>query len=431
MAHEPDPSRTAAARFQQRSSDSETADPAQTGDPAASAAVVPFDRLLSVAGLTPAQALLIAVQLLDAAQLSGRADGEDRPRACLGTVSLTSSGGIETGDPPAGQATPVTELLEQLVHNARRLPAHPRPEQLLMLRKLEETAREPLLQPSSRARELEGVLTETLGPDARERLTGQLASLVDAFGRVAPSVSASAAPLTAAGWVASPTVRNGHDTAPAPAVPRQPRLRRTSARQAPSRPPRRDAVLLPRRRKGLRLAIVALVLAAALGATGYVLIGGPGADVVQSLGPGSKPAAPGTSSPSPAEEQPANQPQSPRPQALALADRRAGPITGVVVEKTGPCKPGTLCPVKVTVRFRPAATTRAVGWKVGAARLCQRGITWSPPITVTAQPGWTSVYAYSSVRVPKGRSLALVALTTTPARAQARPVPVTGSSLRC
>ena len=53
------------------------------------------------------------------------------------------------------------------------------------------------------------------------------------------------------------------------------------------------------------------------------------------------------------------------------------------------------------------------------------------PTTVTAQAGWTTVYASSSVRVPKGRSLALIALTTTPARAQSPPVPVAGASLHC
>jgi hypothetical protein len=35
------------------------------------------------------------------------------------------------------------------------------------------------------------------------------------------------------------------------------------------------------------------------------------------------------------------------------------------------------------------------------------------------------------VRIPQGQSLALVAMTTTPARAQSQPVPVTGSSLHC
>jgi hypothetical protein len=85
----------------------------------------------------------------------------------------------------------------------------------------------------------------------------------------------------------------------------------------------------------------------------------------------------------------------------------------------------------VTVHFRPAPTTQPVVWKVGTARSCEGRVTWSPPITVTAQPGWTTVYASSSVPVPQGRALALVALTTTPARAQSPAVPVTGSSLRC
>ena len=84
------------------------------------------------------------------------------------------------------------------------------------------------------------------------------------------------------------------------------------------------------------------------------------------------------------------------------------------MQKAGSCTPGALCPVTVTVHVRPAATTRAVTWKVGAARSCRSGITWSPPTSVTAQPGWTTVYASSSVPVPRGRSLALVALTTAP-----------------
>ncbi|HET7518958.1 MAG TPA: hypothetical protein VFN05_14975, partial [Actinomycetes bacterium] len=143
-------------------------------------------------------------------------------------------------------------------------------------------------------------------------------------------------------------------------------------------------------------------------------------------------AAPATAAPAQPSKKSANQPQPHRPQGVpALAGRHAGPITGVTLQKTGTCKPGALCPVKVTVHFRPAATSHPVGWKVGAARLCKRGINWSAPTTVTAQPGWTTVFASSSVRVPKGRSLALIALTTTPARAQSGPVPVTGSSLRC
>jgi hypothetical protein len=169
-----------------------------------------------------------------------------------------------------------------------------------------------------------------------------------------------------------------------------------------------------------------------LAASSYVLLRGPGLGIVESLGRGSHPSAPTTTGPAQPSKKPASQPQAHQPRAVpALAGRHAGSITGVVVQKTGSCTPGALCPVKVTVHFRPASTAQPIGWKVGAARLCKRGITWSAPTTVTAQAGWTTVFASSSVRVPKGRSLALVALTTTPARAQSRPVPVTGSSLHC
>jgi hypothetical protein len=187
------------------------------------------------------------------------------------------------------------------------------------------------------------------------------------------------------------------------------------------------------------VALLALVLAAVLAVSGYVVLGGPGSDLVGSLGQDDNPAAPDTTAPdTTAPDQPTTQPATdPEPaqdraQAVAsIAPRRAGAVTEVTLQKAGSCDTGTLCPVTVTVRFSPASTTRTIGWKVGAARLCTSGISWSPPVTVTAQPGWTTVYASSSVRVPQGRSLALVALTTTPDRAQSRPVPVTGSSQRC
>jgi len=182
------------------------------------------------------------------------------------------------------------------------------------------------------------------------------------------------------------------------------------------------------------VALVVLVLAAVVAGSGYFLLRGQGVGFAGLLGRGNPAAAPATTSPAQPSKQPAKHPQPHRHghQAVpALAGRHAGPVTRVAVQKTGSCKPGGLCPVEVTVHFRPASTSRLVGWKVGAARLCKRGITWSPTTMVTAQPSWTTVYASSSVRVPRGHSLALIALTTTPARAQSRAVPVTGSSLRC
>jgi hypothetical protein len=103
----------------------------------------------------------------------------------------------------------------------------------------------------------------------------------------------------------------------------------------------------------------------------------------------------------------------------------------VVVQKTGSCRPGSLCPVKVTVHLRTGSGGRPLRWRVATARLCKPGLVWSAPTAVTPQPGWRTVFASSSVRVPQGRKLALFALTTAPARAQSPPVPVTGPSAHC
>ena len=405
MAQETSAPRTTEADPHQGSGEQESsADPPETGR---SARPVPIDRLLSVAVLTPAQASFVAVQLLDATHAADPADG------CLWAVSLTPSGEVDVARAQAGEGTRVTELLEQLSHNARRLPAHPRADQLLLLRRLEEVAAAPQLAPGAQARELEVALAEVLGPGAPQRLSGQLGALSDAFTHIAPSVGRAAPDdaLAAAG-------RGRRD--PQRAAP---------ARPSPSRPPRRGQTLSRPRARTRRMVLVALLLAAAVVGSGYVMLQSPDTGALDLDDPSGAPSA---TAPPDSSKQPSNQPRQPPGRAVTtLADRRAGPITGVAVQRTGSCTPGAPCPVTVTVRFSPASTTRPVTWKVGVARWCGSGITWSPPVTVTAQPGWTSVYASSSIAVPRGRSLALVALTTAPARAQSPPVPVTGSSLRC
>jgi hypothetical protein len=432
MVHEALPSRTTSPLPEQRTGEREsTADPLQTKG---SIRPVPFDRLLTVAVLTPAQASLVAVRLLDAAHLSGPVEGEDFAAACLGAVTLTPSGDVEVGLPHADEGTRVTELLKQLLQNARRLPAHPRQEQLLLLHRLEEATREPLLEPGAQARELEGALADTLGSGAQRRICAQLAALVDAFAHVTPSVP-SPTEASAASTQVGPATSAAASPDAASVTPGSSRTapRRTApTRPAPSRTPRRSRGLFHPRKRGRRVALVVLVLAAVLVGSSYVLLRGPGAGIIGALGRGSHSAAPTTPGPAQPSKKPTNQPQPRHPQAVpALAGRHTGAITGVAVQKIGSCQPGALCPVKVTVHLRPASVPRPIGWKVGAARVCKRGIIWSAPTTVTAQAGWTTVFANSSVRVPHGRSLALIALTTTPDRAQSRPVPVTGASLRC
>lgn len=405
----------------QRTVEEESAvDHVWTGEPVESVKPVSFDRLLAVATLTPGQASLIAVQLLEVAHLAGLGNGEHP--TVLGPVTLTPSGDIDV-TMPAVRGTPVSELLAQLLQNARRLPVHPKPDQLFLLRRLEEAADDPSPDGAARARELETALADTLGPGARQRVAGQLAALVDAFAHVAPGVPLAVDVPQASR--STPVAAPERSTGPRRAAPTRPTTNRAN------RAPRRNRVLLHRRTRG-RVALVVLVVAAVLAVSGYVVLGGPGSDIVGSLGRDNTPAAPDTTAPDTPAKQPAKKPKPDRAQAVAtLAPRHAGAITGVALEKNGTCRPGALCPVTVTVHFRPASTSRTIGWKVGAAQVCKPGITWSPPVAVTAQPGWTTVYASSSVRVPKGRSLALTAMTTTPDRAQSRPVPATGSSLQC
>jgi hypothetical protein len=375
---------------------------------------VPLERLLSVAVLTPAQASFVAVQLLYAADLS-EVDGEHPSTARVGAVTMTPTGDVTVAQPSAADGTCVTELLERLLDNAHHLPAHPRQEQLVLLHLLEEAARDPQLQPDARARELEGALADTLGSRTRQRLPGELAALVDAFTRMT-----SAAPEPTDRPSSPKRVKAGAAASAGPV-----------ARRATSRPPRRGSDLLHPRKRGRRVALLAVVVPAVLAASGYLAVGGSVAGIVGSHGAHGNPTAPGGAAPS---DPAAKVARRARPQhangLLAVAPLRHGPITSVAVQESGPCAPGALCRVTVTVHFRPSSTARPVVWKVGTARGCTRAITWAAPTSVTALAGWSTVYATSSVRIPLGRSLSLIALTTAPDRARSRPVPISGS-LHC
>lgn len=387
-------------------------DPAPAGAPTRR---VPLDQLLSVVVLSPAQALVLAVRVLDAVGLALTGNGTHPADTQRWTVALGPAGEVDVRRAPEGQGARTTDLLEQLGQNARRLPAHPRPEQLELLRVLEAAAADPHPEPGPRARQLEGTVTEVLGHDAAPRLAGQLARLVGAFAHIAPSVSATTTPGGSAGV--------GPD--PLRAVPpRRPLDHRAPRRPVVGRPVRRR-----RRARTRRTALVLLFLAAAVAGSAYVVLRDPGAD---GTGAAAREDRGTTTTPSGSGAKASQKKATPPARGVAtMAPRQAGQVTGVQVQKVGACTPGAPCPVTVTVHLRPSASTQSVVWRVGAARLCSTGTTWSQPVAVTAQPGWTTVYASSSVAVPPGRSLALVALTSAPARAQSPPVPVAGSSPGC
>lgn len=381
---------------------------------------VPLDRLLSVVTLSPAEAAYVAGRLLEeATDVPHPVDGA-LPHDDRWVVALTASGGVEATRTGPCPGAAVDELLGQLVHNARRLPAHPTTAQLVLLRRLEEAAAETAPGPDERAARLRRALVETLGADAYERLGKKLADLVGAYVHMAGSTTAQpAVPAPARADVARP----GPDSP----GPRRPAPTRFSRR----RPRSRGSAVGRRRAPAGRAALALLLLVVAVVGSGYVLSrrgddASAGADR-----PDPAPAAPTGKASAGDSPKPADRTSSrPRPRVQTLAPRQAGVVTGVELRRSGDCAPGALCAVTVTTRFRPAPTAQAVTWRVGTATSCNGSVSWSPPVSVTAQPGWTRVYASSSVQVPRP-AVALVAMTTAPARAQSSPVPVTGSSLRC
>lgn len=369
---------------------------AEPPEPAA-AGRVPLHRLLTAVTLSPAEASLVSVRLLESVGAS-RATGGSLSDDDLWAAALTRSGGVAATRAEGNAGAALDELLGQLCRNARRLPAHPAPAQLVLLRRLEEAAAEPGLEPGARAARLEAGLVEVLGASAPQRLGAQLADLVGASAHLAASTRA---PLA----VASPPV----------------------TRLARSRPPWHGRPSGRRRRPARRAAAIALLLVAAAAGSGYVLTRRTG-----DASAGAEGGDPATAAPSgEARTSPTPSERPARPRFASLAPRQAGAVTGLELRPVAGCDRGAPCPVTVTVRLRPASDVRVVTWRVGTATSCAGELRWSPPVGVGAQPGWTRVYATSSVPIPERGPVVLVAATTTPARAQSPPVPVAGSSPSC
>jgi hypothetical protein len=366
----------------------------------AAAGRVPLPRLLTGVTLSPAEASLVSVRLLESVHASRARDGslydDDR-----WTAALTRSGDVEVTRVEGNAGVPLDELLAQLSSNARRLPAHPAPAQLVLLRRLEELAAEPGLEPGARAARLEAGLVEVLGPSAARRLGAQLADLVSAAAHLEVTTRA---PLAVA----------------SPAVAMRPRSRTPWRRRSAGR----------RRLPARRAVAIALLLVAVSAGSGYVLTRRTGDASAGAEGRDPSTAAPSGEARSRSSSEPAGR-ASTRPRFATLAPRQAGAVTGLELRPVAACDTGAPCPVTVTVRLRPAPDVRVVTWRVGTATSCDGDLSWSPPVDVGAQPGWTSVYATTAVPIPERRPVVLVAATTTPARAQSPPVPVAGSSPSC
>lgn len=173
---------------------------------------------------------------------------------------------------------------------------------------------------------------------------------------------------------------------------------------------------------GVVVALTVLVLGGYAGVRGLVdrLSGG-------TASPTDQPTATKPVNPSPGTQ--AGRSSTPRA-VPALAPPQAGEVSGVTVSPVGACSAGRSCLLRITVRMTPASQARAVGLQVSVVNRCTGVVHSSLMGTITAQPGWTSVFVTRAVRIPRIASAGVVAATTTPARAASPPllVPAGGGS---
>jgi hypothetical protein len=94
----------------------------------------------------------------------------------------------------------------------------------------------------------------------------------------------------------------------------------------------------------------------------------------------------------------------------------------VSLQPQSSCRPGTTCAVTVKVNLTPSTTTRQISWQFEVIDRCTGKVTGLSGGVLRAEPGWDAPYATTSVQLPAGRALAVVAKTTTPTQAASKPL---------
>ncbi len=388
---------------------------------------VPLSRLLVAAILTPVQAVYIAVRLfqglavmhesgvahgrLTAANVLVSVDGE--PRITDWSLeSLVQAHGFD--DASAEDLTAARGLVAEMGRNADRPVVRHRGRYDALMAELERTGS---------AADAEAARTSS------GRLEHALLAAVGDATSMASTRAEIGALVTMLTRRSAPNGRPNVHTSPVPvAVPQMLASGRLSHADWHHGRPRRST------RRGVAVLAVAAVLAG-----GYLFGREPAGNLVDRLAHRDR---------SPAISQPAQRPgttrsatgrkpggtakparPTPRPVPV-LAPSRAGALTAVTIRPLTSCAAGGTCLLRATARITPAGQPRQVRLQVSVVNRCTGALRTVLAGSVTAQPGWTSVFVSASVALPRARSLAAVAVATAPARAASPPllVPATGGS---
>jgi hypothetical protein len=120
---------------------------------------------------------------------------------------------------------------------------------------------------------------------------------------------------------------------------------------------------------------------------------------------------------------------TPRPVA-ALAPLTAGVIAGVDLRPLAACTAKSSCPLRVTVRFAPAYSGEQVVWRIAVFNRCTGSTSVVAHGQVAGAPG-SYVFDSTTATLPTARSMAVIAVTDTPARAASPPLLVPPGGGRC
>lgn len=390
---------------------------------------VTLRRLLAVTTLTPAQSGLLALDLVD--ELERHRDDNLTPvKVTDRAVTVTPAGVLAVpaiGDEPSDEAPPLAAaaaLIQRLLTSSRGVGA----------RREAGKRAAPVADPPPDLRRLRervtAAVTEAAGDDIenrKDRIRRELAALVAATqGRrkrqPAPDFDTTTIPPPMPRSVAPPR-----------------RRRRRTARRAPR-------TWHNKRRRPTRKMLLLTVIALLLGALAWW--GGPVAwaelkrgwealfltgEPSQQFNPVSPPPPPPEKSTTDKQQEvvPANASDQPKKVTLP-APKKADPITGVTVERAeGACTPGKVCPVRVDVRLVPSGQQRTVVWSLQVVNRCTGKVVKRDGVSMTASAGWHQVYGISRPKLPKGKALAIVAVTESPAKAASPPLQVPDRDTTC
>lgn len=384
---------------------------------------VSLARLLAAATLTPVQATYVATEVLRgvaALHAAGLAHG----RLTGSNVVIDVDGQPRLADwaphalvPPhdvddvfAQDLDHARALVKNLAANADRPVIHHDGRYDGLMAALAATAHAPDDEPAeATARGLEAALLEYLGDDTST--AGTRAEI----GAVITTLTRRSSPRE------RPAAVRRSEPIPVPGLLPSGRLSEANWRRAG-------------RLRWWRRVAVALAVAALVG-TVFVLARGPVADAVDRIvgrddSPGDTSQVAPTDSPSPDADPTA--PLDPTPEPVPeLAPPQSGDVLSVTLTPVATCAAGSDCLLRATARITPSSEFRQVDVVIRVVDRCTGVVRAAGSRSVSAEPGWSSVFVTIQSRLPRSDALGVVALTTAPDRAASPPLLLPPSGASC